>query len=55
MRFLVVLLTFGALTGLWSGAHHGWSDRHAEFERHVADICADSALRAAGKAALPAH
>jgi hypothetical protein len=45
-RLPIALLTFGAILGFASAAHHGWEARHAAFERHVADVCADAALRA---------
>ena len=56
-KFLMVLLAFGAVGGFaagfgrlcYGGACHfgpgGRFDRHAEFERHVADTCAESALK----------
>jgi hypothetical protein len=55
-KILMVVLGLGAVAGFGSGiarlCHGGWShgpggrfDRHAEFERHVADTCTDAALR----------
>ena len=46
-RFAVVLLAAGAFFGFASAAHHGWHGRRDAFERHVADVCTDAALRAA--------
>lgn len=47
-RIAIGLLSFGALAGFGAGffslgarAHA----RHAAFERHVADVCTDAALR----------
>jgi hypothetical protein len=47
-RLPVVLLTFGAIFGFASAFHHGWHahDRQEAFERHIADVCTDAALRA---------
>jgi hypothetical protein len=45
-RLPIVLLTFGAIVGFASAAHHGFQSRHEAFERHVADVCTDAALRA---------
>ncbi len=47
-RALIVLLALGTVGGFASGfahAHH----RRAGFERHVADVCAQAALRAKGR------
>ncbi len=54
-KFLMVLLAVGALAGFASGfarlggwCHYGPGgrfDRQHEFERHVADTCAESALK----------
>lgn len=56
-KVLMVVLGLGVVAGFGSGfarlcyggwGHHGPGgrfDRHAEFERHVADTCADAALR----------
>jgi hypothetical protein len=48
-RFLIGLLAFGTVAGFGSGffrlGAHSY-ERRAAFERHVADLCADSALRA---------
>jgi hypothetical protein len=55
-KFLMILLGVGAIAGFGSGfarlCHggyaafgHGRFDRHAEFQRRVADACTDSALR----------
>jgi hypothetical protein len=49
-RLAVVLLAFGALFGFASAAHHGWHSRRDAFERHVADICTEAALRTAPRA-----
>lgn len=52
-RLLIALLAFGTVFGFGSGfasmacrAHHGRDARRAAFERHVADVCVDAALRA---------
>jgi hypothetical protein len=46
-RILIVLLGLGAVGGYWSALHHQrWPDRREAFERHVADLCTDAALRA---------
>jgi hypothetical protein len=49
---LIALLSLGVIGGftagfahLRCGGHHGWS-RRAHFERHVADLCTEAALRA---------
>jgi hypothetical protein len=52
-KFLMVLLGVGAIAGFAAGFGRlcyghgpgGHFDRHAEFERRVADTCAESALR----------
>jgi hypothetical protein len=54
-KFLIVLLGLGAVAGFASGFAHlgGWChygpggrfERQSQFERHVADTCAESALR----------
>jgi hypothetical protein len=56
-KFLMVLLGVGAVTGFASGfarmCHGGWGhhgpgsrfDRHGDFQRRVADACAESALK----------
>jgi len=49
-RLWIVLLSVGAVLGLSSAAHQGFRAHHDEFERHVADVCADAALRSAAKA-----
>lgn len=48
---LIVLLTFTTIAGFASGIRHarhgGWhSPERDAFERHVAEICTDAALRA---------
>ena len=48
-RLPVVLLAFGAIFGFASAFHHGWHEheyRQEAFERHIADVCTDAALRA---------
>jgi hypothetical protein len=45
-RLAVPLLALGAFLGFASAAHHGWHARQDAFERHVADVCTDAALRA---------
>ncbi|HKY40875.1 MAG TPA: hypothetical protein VJN18_33300 [Polyangiaceae bacterium] len=57
-KFLMVLLGLGAVAGFGAGlsrlchgswrhyGHGGRWDRHAEFERRVADTCTESAKRA---------
>jgi hypothetical protein len=52
----MVLLGLGALGGFAAGfaslrchhghRQHGWQGRRAAFEQHVAQICADAAVRA---------
>jgi hypothetical protein len=53
---LMVVLGFGAVAGFasgfarlhhggYAGFGHGGFDRHAEFQRRVADACTESALR----------
>jgi hypothetical protein len=57
-KMLMILLGLGAIAGFGAGfarlcygpgghwGHHGWrSERHAAFERRVADTCTESALR----------
>jgi hypothetical protein len=44
-RFPIVVLALGAILGFASAAHH-MHDRHEAFERHIADVCTDAALRA---------
>jgi len=44
-RLRIVVLSLGAILGFVSAAHH-LHERHDAFERHVADVCADAALRA---------
>ena len=47
---LIGLLAIGTVLGFGSAIfHRAHGARHQAFERHVADICAESALRAAGK------
>jgi hypothetical protein len=48
-RLLTMLLVVGAVAGFASAAHHGYRERHEAFERHVADVCTDAALRATRK------
>jgi hypothetical protein len=48
-RILMGLLALGALGGFWSGFHHRHYDQREAFERHVADLCSDAALRANAK------
>jgi hypothetical protein len=52
-RILIGLLALGALGGFAAGfarlcahRHGGWHGRHEAFERRVADVCAEAALRA---------
>ena len=52
-RILIGLLALGALGGFAAGfarlachRYDGGHGRHEAFERHVADVCADAALRA---------
>jgi hypothetical protein len=49
-RFLIVLLALGAVLGFASVFRHRYPDRREAFERHVADVCTDAALRAYAKA-----
>jgi hypothetical protein len=44
-RFPIVALALGAILGFASAAHH-MHERHDAFERHIADVCTDAALRA---------
>jgi hypothetical protein len=59
-KLLMVALGLGAVAGFASGfahlcyggfgyGHGGRFDRHAEFERHIADTCTQSALRVYGQ------
>ena len=48
-RLAVPLLALGAFLGFASAAHHGWHSRRDDFERHVADVCTEAALRTAAK------
>jgi hypothetical protein len=48
-RLWIVLLSLGAVVGLGSAAHGSFRQHHDEFERHIADVCADAALRSAAK------
>jgi hypothetical protein len=63
-KFLMVLLGVGAVAGFGAGfarlcyggyghGPHGRFARHAEFERRVADTCAESALRVYNRQAPP--
>jgi len=64
-KFLMVLLAFGAVAGFASGfgrlcyagfGHYGPGsrfDHHGDFERHVADTCAESALRVYNRQSPP--
>ena len=45
-RILIVLFSLGAVGGFWSVFHHRYPDRREAFERHIADLCTDAALRA---------
>jgi hypothetical protein len=52
---LIGLLAVGTVLGFGSAIfHRAHGARHEAFERHVADICAESALRAAGKSGVSA-
>jgi len=51
-RLAIALLALGAFFGFASAAHHGWHSRRDTFERHVADVCTDAALRAARPGSL---
>lgn len=53
-KILVVLLALGAVLGFASAARHAMPHRREAFERHIADVCTDAALRAAAKAGGPA-
>jgi hypothetical protein len=44
-RLPIVVLALGAIFGFASAAHH-MHERHEAFERHIADVCTDAALRA---------
>jgi hypothetical protein len=54
-RFVMPLLAIGAIVGFGSALHHRWHEQHLDregaFERHIADVCADAALRAVAKPA----
>jgi hypothetical protein len=64
-KVLMVLLGLGALAGFGSGfarlchggyghfGHLGGLSHHSEFERRVADTCAESALRVYGRQGKP--
>lgn len=62
-NLLMILLGLGAIAGFAAGfarlyygpgAHHGWrSERHAAFERRVADTCTESALRVYKRSSPP--
>jgi hypothetical protein len=59
--FLTAFLVVGAVLGYSSGifhlVHHGsfaHGDGREAFERHIADVCTESALRAAGKSSAVA-
>jgi len=51
-KLLIVLLSLGTVIGYGAAfarmrcGHGGWHQRRAMFERHVADICTDAALKA---------
>lgn len=51
-KLLIALFAFGTVAGFGSGiasmamCHHRAEGRRAAFERHVADVCVDAALRA---------
>jgi hypothetical protein len=56
--FLIAVLGLGSFLGYGSAIFHhvhGYghtplgSDRREAFERHIADVCTESAVRAAGK------
>lgn len=49
-RLVIGLLAFGTIAGFGSGFFHMGARAHARramFERHVADVCTEAALRAA--------
>lgn len=55
---LIALLAFGTLAGFGSGFFHMGARAHARraaFERHVADVCAESALRVRSNANVNDH
>jgi hypothetical protein len=60
-KIVITLLALGAVGGFAAGfarlscyRHGGWHGRHAAFERRVADVCAEAALRAnSGQARRP--
>jgi hypothetical protein len=66
-KLLMVLLGLGAIAGFGAGfarlcyggwGHHGPGgrfDRHAEFERRVADTCTEAALRVYDRHSPPDH
>jgi len=49
-RILMGLLSLGAVGCFASSFHHRHHDHREAFERHVADLCSDAALRANAKA-----
>jgi hypothetical protein len=44
------VLALGAIGGFASAFHHRHHDRREAFERHVAELCSDAAVRAQAKA-----
>ena len=48
-KVAMVLLGLGAVIGFGSAFHHRMHDRHEGFERHVAEVCAEAALRTTAK------
>jgi hypothetical protein len=51
-KILIAVLALGTIVGYGSAiarmrcGHGGWHERRAAYERRVADICTDAALRA---------
>lgn len=43
-RVPIVVLALGAILGFASAGRH-MQERHDAFERHIADVCTDAALR----------
>ena len=54
-RLLTAALLFGVFAGFGSMFHQHFEHRHELFEEHLAALCANAALRGAGKTPAPAH
>jgi len=51
-RFLVLVLFLGAILGFGSALRFGFRHRREAYERHLADVCAEAALRATSKTSV---